>query len=99
MSNLFSSIHIGSMMVKNRFVRSATQDWLGDEDGNMTERSLALYEELAKGGVGLIITAHAYVEHPRGKASSKQNAIYDDKFLAGYNKIAQKVHNYRLIWS
>lgn len=94
MSALFSPIKIGSMVVKNRFVRSATQDWLGEEDGQISGRTIELYEQLAKGGVGLIITAHAYVEHPRGKASARQNGIYHDKFINGYKKIVDVVHTY-----
>ncbi len=94
MKVLFSPICIGSMIVKNRFVRSATQDWLGDENGHLTDRSYAFYEELAKNDVGLIVTAHSYVEHPRGKASPKQNAIYDDSFIDGYAKLADIAHTY-----
>lgn len=94
MSSLFSQIGIGSMIVKNRFVRSATQDWLGEADGSISERALNLYEQLAKGGVGLIITAHAYVEHPRGKASARQNGIYADKFIDGYKRVVEIAHRY-----
>lgn len=94
MSILFSPISIGSMTVKNRFVRSATQDWLGDENGYLTDRSYALYKELAKNDVGLIVTAHSYVSYPRGKASPKQNAVYDDSFIEGYAALATIVHAY-----
>ena len=41
MSILFTPISIGSMTVKNRFVRSATQDWFGDDQGHLTDRSYA----------------------------------------------------------
>lgn len=94
MSILFTPISIGSMIIKNRFVRSATQDWFGDDQGHLTERSYAFYDAMAKGDVGLIMTAHSYVEAPRGKASPKQNAIYDDSFIPDYAKLAQIVHSY-----
>ncbi|KJS88254.1 MAG: NADH peroxidase [Peptococcaceae bacterium BICA1-8] len=94
MNELFEPIKIGTMEVKNRFVRSATHDWLGNPDGSISTQQLDLYEKLAANDVGLIITAHAYIEHPRGKASLNQNGIYNDKFISGYQKLAETVHKY-----
>jgi len=42
--------------MKNRFFRSATYDGLADVRGHMTEELFQAYENLAKGGVGTIIT-------------------------------------------
>ena len=92
MSVLFDPVTIGQMRLKNRFVRSATQDFLGEPDGAVSGREVALYRELAANEVGLIITAHAYVQHPLGRASVNQNAIYDDRFVAGYRRLAEAVH-------
>lgn len=44
MKNLFSPCVIGKMALKNRFVRSATEDWLGTPDGRITAEKMALYE-------------------------------------------------------
>jgi 2,4-dienoyl-CoA reductase-like NADH-dependent reductase (Old Yellow Enzyme family) len=92
MGILSEPITIGTMKVKNRFVRSATQDYYGAPDGSITDRQLELYRVLAENSLGLIITAHAYVQHPLGKASLNQNAIYDDRFIAGYSRLADVVH-------
>ena len=94
MNILFQPISIGSMVVKNRFVRSATQDWLGNPDGSISEMELELYRALAENHVGLIMTAHSFVQYPLGQASIRQNAIYDDRFIAGYRKLANTVHSY-----
>lgn len=94
MNRLFSSIQIGSMILKNRFVRSATQDWLGADNGRISDNQIALYKELAVHDVGMIISAHAYVEHPRGRASLRQNGIYDDCFIAGYRELVDTVRPY-----
>ena len=56
MSKLFTPYQIGPVTYRNRFVRSATQDWLCDENGVTSELQLELYKNLAAGGVGLIIT-------------------------------------------
>jgi 2,4-dienoyl-CoA reductase-like NADH-dependent reductase (Old Yellow Enzyme family) len=74
MSVLFQPVTIGTLALKNRFVRSATQDYLGHPDGTISTPELQLYQELAAGGVGLILTGHAYVQHPLGRASVNQNA-------------------------
>jgi 2,4-dienoyl-CoA reductase-like NADH-dependent reductase (Old Yellow Enzyme family) len=92
MSVLFQPVTIGTLQLKNRFVRSATQDYLGHPDGAISKSELTLYQELAAGGVGLILTGHAYVQHPLGRASVNQNAIYDDRFIPGYRRLAEAVH-------
>ena len=94
MKSLFQPVSIGSMVVKNRFVRSATQDFLGKEDGSISDEELVLYENLAINDVGLIITAHAYVSRPLGKASVRQNALYDDRFINGYRRLRETVAKY-----
>lgn len=95
MCKLFTPINIGNMQIKNRFVRSATHDWWGNSDGSISDKEIELYEGLAQGRVGLIISAHGYVEHPRGKASVKQNGIYDDRFIPGYSRVCEAIHKYR----
>ena len=92
MKNLFSPCVIGKMALKNRIVRSATEDWLGTPDGRITTEKMALYERLAAGGVGVIITGHAYVAHPHGRAAQKQNGIWDDKYVEGWQELARIAH-------
>jgi len=92
-SVLFSPSKIGNVEIPNRFVRSATHDFMATDDGFITDRQLALFEELAQGEVGLIITGHAYV-NPNGKASPRQIGVYDDSFIAGLQEIPNTVHKY-----
>ena len=87
-SILLTPIDIGPVTVPNRFVRSATHDLHGQDDGSITDRQIRLFEELAEGEVGLIITGHAYVQ-PSGKASPRQIAIHDDRFVPGLARIAK----------
>jgi len=92
MSVLFHPTSIGKLQLRNRFVRSATNDYLGRPDGSISEEEIRLYRELGAGGVGLIVTGHAYVQHPLGRASVNQNGIYDDRFIDGYRRAAEAVH-------
>jgi 2,4-dienoyl-CoA reductase-like NADH-dependent reductase (Old Yellow Enzyme family) len=89
-SVLLAPIKVGGLEIPNRFVRSATHEFMAEEDGTVTDRLGELYRRLAEGEVGLIITGHAYV-NPNGKASPKQTGIYDDRFVEGLRKITAAV--------
>ena len=64
---LFEPIKLGNLEVANRFVRSATNECLADDDGTPTAAIGDMYEELARNDVGLIITGYSYV-NPQGKS-------------------------------
>jgi 2,4-dienoyl-CoA reductase-like NADH-dependent reductase (Old Yellow Enzyme family) len=91
MSILFESMNIGDMEVKNRFVRSATAEGAADETGLITDRIFDIYRGLAEGGVGLIITGHAYVQ-PNGRCTADQMGIYKDDLVPGLKELANEVH-------
>ena len=61
MKSLFEQTQLAVMKLKNRFIRSATYDGLADERGHLTENLFEVYENLAKGGAGTIITGLAQV--------------------------------------
>ena len=90
---LFEPIALGNMKVPNRFVRSATHEWMAGLDGTPTDRLGDLYEELARGEVGLVITGYSYV-NPNGKSDALQQGIYDDRFIEPYRKIVSRVHEH-----
>ncbi|MFC1820941.1 NADH:flavin oxidoreductase, partial [Thermodesulfobacteriota bacterium] len=54
---------------------------------------IATYEALAKGGVGLIVTGHAYVIG-NGKASPTMLGVYDDSLVPGLKRLVDTVHQY-----
>lgn len=47
-SVLLTPLKIGSVKIPNRFVRSATQDFMATNDGNITDKHVAPFKELAK---------------------------------------------------
>jgi 2,4-dienoyl-CoA reductase-like NADH-dependent reductase (Old Yellow Enzyme family) len=91
MSVLFDSVQIKGMTLRNRFVRSATYDGCAERNGFVSQRQLRMYEELARGGVGLIITGIAYV-HPSGQISPVQNSLWSDDCIPGFRKLVEIVH-------
>jgi 2,4-dienoyl-CoA reductase-like NADH-dependent reductase (Old Yellow Enzyme family) len=68
MSKLFESGTINSVKLSNRFVRSATWEGMSTHDGAVTPKLIETMTVLARGGVGLIMTSHAYVR-PEGQAA------------------------------
>lgn len=62
MSRLFEQTEINGLETANRFVRSATWEGMATQEGAVTPRLVDLMSELAAGGVGLIISSHAYVK-------------------------------------
>jgi len=88
---LFNPVFFPSLTLNNRFVRSATHDFMADKEGFVTSRQVDLFRELAYGEIGLIITGHAYV-HPSGQASLFQLGVSDDLYISGLSRIAEAVH-------
>ncbi|MEZ9924237.1 oxidoreductase [Vibrio breoganii] len=93
MSILFSPAQIGNMTLKNRFVRSATWENMATEEGYMTEKLYDIYEELAKGDVGLIVTGYANIVEDE-KPNAGMMGIHNDSFIEGYKKLTDLVHQY-----
>ncbi|MEA4853622.1 MAG: NADH:flavin oxidoreductase [Christensenella sp.] len=91
MKALFDHTKINNLDLQNRFARSGT--WLGfaQKNGHLNEAVYKIYEDLAKGGTGLLFTSFAYIteeEHP----NNRMIGIYDDSFIPEYHKLAEIVH-------
>ena len=92
MSRLFETTEINGMKLTNRFVRAATHEGMAEEDGAVTPKLTQTMVDLAKGGVGFIITSHIYVS-PEGKAGPFQLGIYSDDLVDGFKSMCDAVHN------
>lgn len=90
MSVLFEKNEFKGVTLKNRLVRSATHEGMADENGFPTEKLFKLYERLAKGGVGLIITGYSYVN--RNGKSHAMMGIDKQEHISEYKKLVSHVH-------
>ena len=88
---LFTPAKIGTLALPNRLVRSATAEGLADAAGRPRPRLKQLYQELVRGGVGLIITGHMYV-HSSGMAHPEMTGIHADDLIPGLAELADAVH-------
>ncbi len=91
MSLLFTPARIANLELPNRFVRSATNDRFTEGSGFITDRKVALYSELAAGGIGLIISSVTSV-HPMGKHTVSQMSIAGDEYIPRLKKLTGAVH-------
>jgi 2,4-dienoyl-CoA reductase-like NADH-dependent reductase (Old Yellow Enzyme family) len=91
MNKLFETSSINTLRLTNRFIRSATWAGLADDSGQCSPQLIRLMAELARGGVGLIITGHTYV-HQNGRHSPWQLGIDRDELIPGLRSMTRKVH-------
>ena len=90
MSSLFESLQINKLSIKNRFIRSATVDNLG-ENMVVTEAQLNFYRELSRGEVGLIVSSGLFPSLD-GWAAPGQLGIHTDEMIPSLKKITDTVH-------
>lgn len=91
MSDLFKKTVINGMEISNRFIRSATWEGMATDRGKATQRLVRTMADLAEGGVGLIISGHAYVRE-EGQASFRQLGVYNDEIVEGLERVTESVH-------
>ncbi len=88
---IFEESNISSLQLKNRIIRSATHEGYGDHNGRPQKGLVELYQELAKGGAGAIITGIVGIQQ-NGKALSNMNMIDTDELIEDYSQITRRIH-------
>jgi 2,4-dienoyl-CoA reductase-like NADH-dependent reductase (Old Yellow Enzyme family) len=84
---------LGRLLLKNRLIRAATSETMATEDGEATDDLVRLYADLARGGAGLIITGHIYVE-ARGQYEPRQLGLDRDSRIAPLARVTEAVHRH-----
>jgi 2,4-dienoyl-CoA reductase-like NADH-dependent reductase (Old Yellow Enzyme family) len=92
MKKVFEKSMIGTIELKNRILRSATNEGMGDKSGKPLKELYDLYEKLAKGGVGAIITGLAGIKQ-NGKASFNMRMFDKDDYIDDYKDLNLKLKN------
>jgi len=93
LEKLFSPGKIGNVKIKNRIIRSATYTRSATDDGYVTDLLIKYHTDLAKGGIGLIITGIVSIDE-EGKAGRGQACLYDDSHIEGQKKLVDAVHEF-----
>ncbi len=89
--DLFAPYRLGRLELRNRFVRSATWDGTAESSGAVTDTSVALYRELSRGGVSLIVSGFAFVS-PLGQATPGQYGAHNDDMIPGLRRLVEAAH-------
>lgn len=93
MPDIFSGVQItDNIKLKNRLVRSATNDHLGNRDGSISDAQTELYARLSKNGPGMIITGHFGVDE-NCRADPFQGLVCDRRYLPGLRRLSDAVHD------
>ncbi|MDR1885773.1 MAG: NADH:flavin oxidoreductase [Synergistaceae bacterium] len=88
---MFDSIALSQLKINGRVIRSATFENSGEPGGKVPPRLRDFYENLVKGGAGVIITGMMGVGYNSG-VNRNMAKIYGDGFAAEFEKVAEAVH-------
>jgi dimethylglycine catabolism A len=91
MNILLTPARIGSVEIRNRVVMPPMTTRTADEEGHVTDDTLAYYLARARGGVGLITIEMASPEKA-GRHRRREVGIYDDRFLPGLTRLVGEIH-------
>jgi 2,4-dienoyl-CoA reductase-like NADH-dependent reductase (Old Yellow Enzyme family) len=89
---LFEATHIRTVGLRNRFVRSATVD-NGAESGYVSDKQIRCFQDLARGGVGLVVTGMTCV-HPPDHIAPFQNSLADADRIPPYKRLTGIAHDH-----
>ncbi|OGJ85951.1 MAG: hypothetical protein A2268_03495 [Candidatus Raymondbacteria bacterium RifOxyA12_full_50_37] len=90
---LFSPCSFFGLSFNNRLARSATAERCADAQGSVGPEYVSMHQMLAQGGVGLIITGHAYVS-PEGATTPSMTGIHNNTVIPRLKQTTDTVHTY-----
>lgn len=88
---IYEPFHMKKIDMKNRLVRSATWEGIAAQDGSVSETAYDIYRELAKGGVGAIITGFTSVALHDYYFGGMMR-LCDDALIPQYRKLTDFIH-------
>ncbi len=94
MATLFSTYKIKSHIIKNRIVFPPFVNfgWT-DDNGKISQKNVAHYEEIAKGGAGLIIVEATCIDI-NGRIFTYQPGIWSDDHIEQFKPITEACHKH-----
>lgn len=90
---LFEPIKVGQIELKNRIKFPALAVGY-DRNGEVTDQTIAFYQERAKGGVGLIGLSCVAERQVKGEGLTGERlyGLFDDRFIPGLRQIVEVCH-------
>ena len=91
MKKIFEEKQLKNITLKNRLIRSATWEGIANPDGSVTEEAYEIYEGLAKGGIGAIITGFTSVALHDYYFGGMMR-LCDDSLIPQYKRLTDIIH-------
>ena len=91
MKRIFDKVALNHLSAKNRLVRSATWEGIASSDGSLPEEAYAIYDELARGGVGTIITGFTSVATEDFYFEGMMR-LSEDRLIPEYKRLTDIIH-------
>lgn len=91
MKKIFEEVELGGLHLKNRMIRSATWEGIAIPNGGVTDEAYDIYQELAKGGIGAIITGFTSVALHDYYFGGMMR-LCDDELIPQYKKLTDIIH-------
>jgi dimethylglycine catabolism A len=91
MNILLTPARIGPAEIPNRIVMPPMTTRGSDEEGHVTDQTVAYYMARARGGVGLITVEMASPEKA-GRHRRRELGVYHDGFLPGLTRLVGEIH-------
>jgi 2,4-dienoyl-CoA reductase-like NADH-dependent reductase (Old Yellow Enzyme family) len=91
MNILLTPARIGPVEIPNRIVMPPMTTRGSDEEGHVTDQTIAYYMARVRGGTGLITVEMASPEKA-GRHRRRELGIYDDRFLPGLTRLVSEIH-------
>jgi 2,4-dienoyl-CoA reductase-like NADH-dependent reductase (Old Yellow Enzyme family) len=92
MNIMFQPWEMGDLQIRNRIVRSATDETLATDDGAPTQKLIDVLVDLARGGVGLIIAGTTYISR-EGRWGKNTTGMDNDRLIKPLSHLCKDVHN------
>ncbi len=92
MNILLTPARIGPVEIPNRIVMPPMTTRGSDEEGHVTEQTIAYYMARVRGGTGLITVEMASPEKA-GRHRRRELGIYHDGFLPGLTRLVKEIHS------
>jgi len=93
-TNLFSSIRVGSLTLKNRIIFPPVSTNLAEVSGQVGDRFIYHYARRAKGGAAVVTVENACIDYPATMEGATQPRFDHPSFVPALSLLVEEIHKY-----